>query len=336
MADASIFADKYPKTSGKTPDSAYQVHIHSDTEDGPIDVVGYLPEEFQFDANSQYEATFAQGLNGLNQSLGNIAKALGVNLTTQAMTAQVWQGSNEVTFNISIVFQAETDSYKDVIKPIKDLLKLTMPKDKARGGLLEAPGPHVDIEKLRTAINGVMPAPTPTPQAATGDTSASSQVGVTGVTGGLIDTVTGALRGLGNVPGTINRALDGLKTDPVGFAANAALSGTLAVKNTANAGLVSLSRLLVNSIVNNISLSIGNFFYFPSIVITEVNQSYKSLFGPDYNPQQATVQVTFKTFYVPTQNDLEVMFIAGGSNPNVTPQAAPSKVADGGTVTDYI
>ena len=75
-----------------------------------------------------------------------------MNLTTQALTAQIWQGGAFINFQLPFIFQAETSAEKDVMEPIKKLLRLTMPKDPSGGGILEAPGPHVDIKKL--AENG--------------------------------------------------------------------------------------------------------------------------------------------------------------------------------------
>ena len=297
--------------------------------DGGITVEAWLPEEVNFDVAATYEAPFSQGLNGAMPGLGAAAKALGVNLTTQAMTAQVWQGGTETNFSLTLVFQAETSAYNDVILPIKNLLKLTMPKDPTGGGLLEAPGPHVNIDKLKTPIGATSSPDAPDPQkpsasatsgggisslvsSASGVASnlaSSASSAVSSVVGGVSSAVGGVVS---SVKGTYNSISSG---GLAGAAIDATVGAAKAAKAAANGALTSLSNGIVNSIEGNISLYIGNFLYIPSVVISDVSPTFNVILGPDGNPTRASVNVTIKMLYIPTQADLDTMFWNNGGSP---------------------
>jgi hypothetical protein len=237
--------------------------------DQQIVVDAWLPETVGVDVSATYDAPYAQGIGAINDKLGALAQFMGMNLTTQALTAQVWQGGSFINFNIPFIFQAETSAETEVMKPIKDLLRLAMPKDPSGGGILEAPGPHVDIKKL--AANG-----------SDGVSKAVSDIGNFVKSGGIQDTA------------------KSLMSNPLGFASQ--------VKDSANNIARTASSALVNSIVNNISLYIGQFMYFPSVVVTDVSPTFDVVLSPDGKPMRATVNVGFRTFYVPTENDIENMF----------------------------
>jgi hypothetical protein len=133
--------------------------------DKNITIVANLPQEFSMDLGACYEEAFSQGLSGLlsgNGMLSEIAgksmKMLGLQLTTKALTAQVWQGSTEISFSLPLIFQVESDSERDIQKPLRDLYSLVLPEEKEAGGLLEAPGPRVDLNKLQQNSGSLMDA----------------------------------------------------------------------------------------------------------------------------------------------------------------------------------
>lgn len=127
-----------------------------------ISIEASLPQEFSMDIGANYEEAFSQGLSGLLQGGGAIGEAsgkalkmLGLQLTTKALTAQVWQGSTEVSFSLPLIFQVENNPRQDVQGPLQDLYSLTLPRESTPGGLLEAPGPKVDLERLSKSMSGV-------------------------------------------------------------------------------------------------------------------------------------------------------------------------------------
>lgn len=235
-------------------------------------VEAWLPETVGIDVNASYDPPYAQGLGALSgaQGLSEFARFLGVSLTTQALTAQIWQGGAFIDFTLPMVFQAEASAAADVMLPIQRLLSLTMPKDPSGGGLLEAPGPRIDLKKLTT--NG---------------REALSE-------------------GFSQVKNALPKVSDMLDTNKLAISK---ISDYVSkAKDTVNKPAQTLSSALVNSVTNNISLYVGQFLYFPSVVITDVSPTYDVLLSKDKNPMRATVNVVFKTFYMPTDRDIKVMF----------------------------
>ena len=251
-----------------------QEHVY-EGETGVI-VEAWMPETLAMDVNATYEAPFAQGLNQVNESLGAIARFLGVNLTTQALTAQIWQGGAFIEFSLPLIFQADSSAAYDVMEPIKKLFSLTMPKDPEGGGLLEAPGPRIDFNKLAS--------------------NARENGGQ--VLNQLLSTTTSSISNPGQMLDSAKEAV----SNPTGF--------TQKTLNTANEGAKAVSKSIVASVKNNISLYLGQFLYFPSVVITDVNPTYDVVLSRDKNPMRATVNINFRTFYMPTDRDISIMFPA--------------------------
>lgn len=238
--------------------------------DQQIVVDAWLPDTVGVDIASNYDAPYASGIGAVNDKLGALAQFIGLNLTTQALTAQIWQGGSFINFQLPFIFQAETSAELDVMTPIKDLMRLTMPKDPSGGGILEAPGPHIDIKRL----------------AANGGSAASD-----------------ALRSTSNFLSDVPKLKDvssEIFNDPLGSGARA--------KDAANNVSRKASSAIVNSVVNNISLYLGQFMYFPAVVVTDVSPIFDVLLSPDGKPMRATANVGFRTFYIPTENDIELMF----------------------------
>lgn len=259
----------------------YKVFIHCGDQN--IMITADIPEQFSFDIAATYEAPFSAGFNNLiNQNLGSALRVGGLSLTNQAMTAQIWQGTTDVQFTIPLVFQAESDPVRDVIVPIRNLLKLTMPREEEEGGLLESPGPRWDPEKIKQVLSD------PTIRS----DLTNSWGSIKSSTGGVIDS-------LRNSGGDVTEILQSVA------------GGITPVKQSANAASKVLSRAIVAAIKNRISLMIGQYLYFESVVITDVSQTASS--QPVYPSgvfQRSEVNVTFRTFTTPTQRDIEHIYPA--------------------------
>lgn len=65
---------------------------------------------------------------------------------------------------------------------------------------------------------------------------------------------------------------------------------------------------LIENPKNNISLYIGRFLRFPSVVIQSVSQTYDTIFDKRGLPLKANVDVTFSTWYVPVKSDVDRIF----------------------------
>lgn len=247
----------------------------------PMIIVATLPDTFAFDIASQYEAPFAQGLGGEGK-IASMLRLGGLSLTNQAMTAQVWQGTSDVQFTIPFVFQADTNEIEDVIKPIKNLLKLTLPRVGKTGGLLESPGPRIDLQKLVSYMEknpgAVMNFPKALGNAALEGAGSAIQAGASFTPWGDESGLQGAISKAGNVRGEVDSA-------------SAAFSAAL------NA-----------SITNNIRLEVGHYIHFPHVVVLDVQQTANVQPMASGVFQRVEVNVTFKTFLLPTANDLDNMF----------------------------
>lgn len=246
---------------------AYKAYVVAQ-EQGII-VEAWLPETLGMDVNAQYEAPYAQGIGQLNEKVGELARFLGVSLTTQGLTAQIWQGSGEFIFTLPFVFQAEESAANDVMLNIKRLLSLTMPDDNG-GGLLTAPGPHLDLKKL--------------------------------VSGGS-SIATSAAQSLQSSGASLAGVMQSAQSSTLGGALDSSV-------NAVNKAAGAMNQLIKSSVVNNISLYIGQFIYLPSVVITDVSPTFDVVLAEDKNPVRATVNVNFKSFFVPTKQDMDDMFPA--------------------------
>jgi hypothetical protein len=254
---------------------AYKAFIVAQEQN--ILVEAWLPETVMVDINATYEAPFAQGLGSIGalQGISEFARYIGLSMTTQAMTAQVWQGGAFIEFSMPLIFQAEDSAGNDVMVPIMNLMRLTMPKEPTAGGFLQAPGPRIDPKKL--AQNGI---------------------------DSFNDAFTLARDAANRVNSSqVNSPTDTSKT-AVSRLSDFAASGYAKANEVAK----TLSNRLVNSVSNNISLYIGQFQYFASVVITDVSPTYDVVLAADKNPLRATVNVNFRTFFIPTDQDIESMF----------------------------
>lgn len=226
-------------------------------------IIANMPEEFTTDVSANYEEAFAQAVNSTqaSASAAGLLRAAGVQLTTQALTAQVWQGSSDMSFSIPLVFQAIDDEYEDVVKKLEALYSLTLPDELFSNGLLTAPGPRLSAKLL---------------------------------TRNLGDAAKQSLEDLINIGSNV--LMDSGKDSKSTPTRNA---------NT-KAGAASP---LISSVENNISLRLGRFMFFESVVITSLNQTTSVLPLKSGVMSQVVVHVGFKTFFTPTKADIPYMFL---------------------------
>jgi hypothetical protein len=141
--------DKSPPPRGNPNDNPFY-NCYLTCPDKNILIRANLPHEYSLDFGAAYEASFSQSLSDNTYAAARkVGNALGLQFVTKAMTAKLWQGSNDVTFSLPFIFQIETDYYKDVLEPMSQLYRLVLPKQSASFGLLESPGPSLDLQKLK-------------------------------------------------------------------------------------------------------------------------------------------------------------------------------------------
>lgn len=298
------FLDDYSGTKDTNPNYLCTVSSLklSKFTNAPISIIASLPQEFSLDIGAAYEEAMAQAVasNSVISEFSSMSKMSGVQLATQALTAQMWQGSTDVSFSIPLVFQVESDEYKDVLLPIAHLYELVLPDDNEGNGLLSAPGPQLDAKQLAAAF------------ASLGS--------------GALNTVTPDF-----VKEGVSSAVDLFKRS---FNTSKSLVGasdkTASAPQSPTAGKPAggfTRPPLASAIKNNISLQLGHFMFFESVVVTSVNQTPKVQPLASGNMSRIEVTVGFKTFYTPTQKDIMKIFtnLSAANSKMTIPMGTPAQ-----------
>lgn len=285
-----------------------------------------IPDSFAFDVGATYEQMLPQGFT--NNTVVNTAAAMtGTRLAVQALTAQLWAGNTDSELSMELEFHTETDPYYDVRTPIVNLLKLTMPTVDTKSGFLGSPGPQIDFSKAGTIFSDA---------ASTVGNDIGSLLG--GAASGIENFVVGAWNagkaslGFGTTPKASSM------TDSNAQVADGSNNATAkSLQQNPNLGTAKYWNTMIK---NKISISIGNYLYFDSVVITRVSQTFASNFDAQTGlPHNVRVAVAFKPLFMLAQEDLDTLFVnpAGGSTSgnNSFGFAIPNQasVAGGGAVT---
>ena len=254
-----------------------------------ISLTANMPQDFSIDLGAQYEEAMAQAVasNSTIAELTSKARLAGIQLTTQALTAQVWQGSTDVTFSIPLVFQIENDENTDILKPLMDLYTLVLPDD-TDGGFLKAPGPSLSPELLGKAVGQFT----------------SGVINSVVAAGGALDAVQDKVTEV--ISGTLSNYIPGVQQIKAPTAATA--DHTEANKVASSAKGSGPKNPLISAVKNNISLTLGNYMHFDSVVITNVSQTHQVQPVASGTMSRVDVQVTFKTFFAPTRSDIKNIF----------------------------
>jgi hypothetical protein len=242
-----------------------------------VTVVASLPATFAFDINAEYQAPFAQGILGGGGALSSIAKLGGLRLTTQALTAQIWQGSTENELSLDLEFQSETDPDLDVRQPILKLIKMTAASVDPSTGMLKSPGPQINIDATGQIASDA------------GSSLKNSLSTVGNAFGGSGSG--GAVQGSLNSQDSSTNGKNNTNTAPV---TNGGLGGADYWKNI---------------IRNQISIKIGRYAFFDSVVITNVQKTYENQIDTDTGlATYARVNLRFKPLFLLLQSDIEQIF----------------------------
>lgn len=280
--------------------------------------VAALPPDFDWSTESQYDTPFSDFLSGMANSISplgtGIARASGLAMVTQALTARVWSGSTSGAIQLPLVLQAEEDELKDVLDPLISLIGLNTADTVQGGGLLRAPGPSFDIASVARPVLQFA-----------NDTanSLNSQIGSSG---GLVP---GARSIGGQVAGAAQAAVtNGLEAGAkiLSGASSAMQKGqvadyALSLAGSTGAGIDqaagTLDSLMQGAVRNRISLRLGNYMFFDNVVITNIQQKhFVQPIGKGYgkstgNMQRVELQVTFEPFFQLTHSDIRRIFING-------------------------
>jgi hypothetical protein len=290
------------------PNSNYLITIQStgDPASGqsPISVSAPMPDEFAFDVGATYEQMLPQGFLG-NRVINVASSIFGTKLAVQAMTAQLWAGNTDSELSMQIDFHTETNPLQDVRTPIVNLLKLAMPSVNQQNGFLTSPGPQLDTSSAGSIFSTAgSTVGTATSSVLGGVSSALSNIG-NGIVG-LLPSGVQNLFGVTPTPATLTNT----STQPNNGAGN---SVTAALQANPTLGTASYWN---QQIKNRISITVGSYLYFQSVVITRISQTYASNFDAQTGwPHHVRVAIAFKPLFMLSQQDLDTLFVnpAGGT-----------------------
>jgi hypothetical protein len=112
-------------------------------------IVAALPERYNLSMSSEWDTPFANKSIGDNFGGGTLGGlidvgmgALGVGTRDKYQMAKVWQSSSGISLNLDFVFNAKTNTYRDVMNKHLAMLKLVAPTELWKG-MLGSPGPHL-------------------------------------------------------------------------------------------------------------------------------------------------------------------------------------------------
>lgn len=264
----------------KVNNAAYTVTIlsvNASPNIPPVNIEAPMPESFMYDAQVMYEAPFTQSLTG-NSAIDTILKVgFAAKLVTHAMTAQFWQGSTDTELGLELEFHADSDPATEVRDPIISLLRLTTPTTQA--GLISSPGPQLTSQVILDILTAGKNAGASIPEGTQGEVSA----------GQTTDTEQSVTQGDQGRAKTSNLNAE-----------NA--TGTVAYWKT--------------RIENQISIRIGKYAFFDSVVVTSVRKTYESQFDAVTGlPFYAKVAIQFKPLFMIVQDDLNKIFGVSSNSP---------------------
>lgn len=122
--------------------------LATETDDSKeIVVVSHVPDE----VNLSTAANWDRPLGGIEKYVGQLnawgSSTAGIALADPITTALAYMGSDNPSMTINLEFNADKNALNDVVKPLVDLTKMTVPA-KLAIGLIEFPGPTIGSEIL--------------------------------------------------------------------------------------------------------------------------------------------------------------------------------------------
>jgi len=252
-----------------------------------------MPEQFVFDTQATYSPMLPQGMT--SGVAATAMAAMGIRLAVPALTAQLWQGSSDINLQLSLEFHTETDPVADVQTPIMNLNRLAMPSINSQSGMLQAPGPSLNFSQLSTVASNAG-----TEISNFASNVASGSVGVTPTASTMGSALTGVTSG----------------------------SGSAVTQSSTQNPQLGTSQYWKTQISNQISIRIGQYMYFDSVVITAVQQTFMSNIDAITGlPHHAIVAITFKPLFMLTVEDLPSIFTSNkapgqSASPNITTLAS--------------
>ena len=115
-------------------------------------ILARLPESFKLDVKSDWEP-LTSGISGMAFKAADLgAQALlGYTLKSQILSSQYWTGNSPIDFSLPLQFKAFYNASKEVMNPIKDLMKSTLPT-RGANNFLRPPGPNIMATSFQNVL----------------------------------------------------------------------------------------------------------------------------------------------------------------------------------------
>lgn len=278
----------------------------------PRVVVGTTPDTMEFNQQVGWKAPWGGGVAG-EGAIADVMAVMGNRLVAQVMTLKVWQGStNDFNFTVQFQFRAWSDPETDVMEPIRDLLRMSMPSLSSEGFLM-SPGPILTTDSLvegskdaATAVMGAISGIIDDVKSITGGSIGSA---VSGAVGSIGSSVSGAVGSLGSsVGGAVSNTatqVPGAMQDSSSLMSQGMAIKDSVLKRLGETGLTKKS-FLESKMKNIISISIGTWFSMNNVLIEDVRYTLNTQ-TPYVNglPTSADVTINFIPMFAVTQEDIK-------------------------------
>jgi hypothetical protein len=217
------------------------------------------------------------------------------------LTSQMWSSTEPMAFDLKFELIAEYDIETEVREPLRKLYSLILPGEISEGSVFTSPGPHLDAKKLQelitsgTLVDSLKPSVEGVKAILMG--SATDPSKATSTTNKPLTDTTNTSTSPNNIlPDWLNGAIANGVTGGTNIAGRTVTSASNVVGD--------LSRQLESCIVDKISINLGNHMYFPSVVITSVSHTDPVRPNAEGHMIMSEVTIAFRTFFVPTANDI--------------------------------
>lgn len=122
-------------------------------------VIARLSSSFKLGVRSEWDSLSSGLSGGLAKAADlTLGAAYGYSLKTQILTAQYWTGNAPIEFTIPLQFKALNDAKKEVVLPLKTLMKAALPTT-GEFNFLIPPGPNIlaaSFTELKRTATGLV------------------------------------------------------------------------------------------------------------------------------------------------------------------------------------
>lgn len=106
---------------------ALRTSVNTASGTSPIAIVGNTPETFSIALENEWESLVSSLFGQSSGIAGGALKFAGFAYLPQIFTTQIWKGTSPLEFSIPFQFNAHTDALKEVVQPIRDLIRISSP-----------------------------------------------------------------------------------------------------------------------------------------------------------------------------------------------------------------